>query len=230
MLGRVTLYRSNLAQEYPVSPPEMLGLMFPTIGLAGVESKVIRCYVSYESRCSLRYSHRVHMSSYDEGPRLSIGDRLIMAVASTDDRKGWLTSRKLPGWIIGVHFELDTFMEFTVLSIIEGLLQVIFLSVPQKFLDRCRLPPTTICVGTRLFWTYMTPFETEARARVLQNVGPSLEHWSSSARDVQKFLFQLRMSHIGEFYGIDPEYLPPVGFSCLYTIKICTFDFDRCFS
>ena len=213
MLGSVTLRRARLHHAYPETPPECRNLVYPCLGLDDVPHFVVKVEYQYRSVDPNIYPHRFKLLVDDDAPRLSVDDRVLLhdCEVGTFEMLESPESFIVDGWIIGIHFELKDFVEYTILGMFDGVLQVVFLDVPQSHIDRRCSPPHTVFLNRQCYWTYMTPYETESRARVIQKVGGDLRDWSPTYVQVQSHLMTLRMTNVRHFPLIDMVYFPPVS-------------------
>ena len=227
MLGYSSLRHFRLLRQYPAPPALGCDARFPLRDLGDINEFSIQAYVTYESDCPFLFPHRVHLSEYDDNPLLSIGDRLSISIPSRGNLSDHvLTAVEFKGWIVGIHFEVEKFVEFTVLAVLHGSLQIVFMGVPQDFIDRQHFPQNTISFGGVTYWTYMTPLEVEARARFLRGMSPTSNDWGHSASYVQSFLMTLRTTGVGDFYGVDLDDFPSVRI--LLILLIFSFDSRLC--
>ena len=213
MLGSVMLREANLHHHYTRSPPELVNVYYPISQLRRIKRNVAEVEYEYYSHDPNLIPHRFRLVLNDQTPRLSLGCRVWLRDydATTFQFLEDPDSYIVDGWIIGVHFEVRGFIEYTVLGWFDGVLQLVFLDVPHSFIDTPHSPPHTVLLDDECYWSYLTPFEVEQRARVLQRVGSDLKQWSPTYVQVQDQLMLLRWSNVSRFELIDLVYFPEVS-------------------
>lgn len=226
MLGSRLLRASGLDRKYTEAPPRQHGTAYPVLGLESIESTLFHgCYI-YRSVQPFHYPHRIQLCNlHPKSRRVALNDRIWIQLAcvTTQEYLDNSSSYTVEGWVIGVHFETCDLVEFTMVAYFQGVLQVVFVDVPQSHIDRTRCPPFTIMDSGVCYWMYMSVEEVEARARVIQAVDDDISNWSPTYRFVQEHLMRLRTSSVSLFELIDFRDFPPVrAFSRLPLSSLCS--------
>ena len=213
------LAKSGLRQIDVDGPPELPYANFMLRDLCLFRTITSVAAFRYFSPDTTKFPHRLFLLNQfldSHSPRLTLDDRISLRVACTlsesvDDMIP--TYLLLEGWIVGVHFEVDQYIEYTLLAIFQGILQVIFLEVPQRFVEQNVLYPNTMYVKNTWYWTYLPSPAIEARAKFIQNVDEDLVKWSSRSPAVHALLFLLRSTPVADFMAIDLRSFSLVSFS-----------------
>ena len=203
------LYRSGLSRQYPEGPPELDSSLFPLHDLQSGPGFLLTATFLYNSQNIFKFPHRLCLPEDfldEKSPTLGLDDRVTIRVARSleeliDEDPEFSV---LEAWIIGVHFEIFESVEFTLLGMFDGTLQVIFLEVPRRLVDRVNTLPNTMRYYGMWYWTYMPSIAIEARAKAIQNVGDDLEEWSYTYRTVHHCLMELRTKCVAHFVCVDP--------------------------
>ena len=174
----------------------------------------------------MRYPHRLRLPYHfldQHTPTLGLDDRVTIRVAEsmdepvTDDSDFLI----LEAWVIGIHFEVIEIVEFTLLGMFDGLLQVVFLEVPQRFVERGNTLHNTMRYKRVLYWTYLPSIAIEARAKVLQSVDDDLEEWSYTYPSVHHTLMELRTRGVAYFMGVEFAHFEKVSIPGLFLSLVC---------
>ena len=211
------LSRSGLGQYYPEGPPELSASLFPVDNLPVHPGFLLMASFLYHSEDMMRYPHHLCLQYHfldQHTPTLGLDDRVTIRVAKSvyepvTEESEFLI---LEAWVVGIHFEVIESVEFTLLGMFDGLLQVVFLEVPQRFVDRVNTLPNTMRYNRIWYWTYLPSIAIEARAKVLQSVDDDLEEWSFTYRSVHHTLMELRTRGVAHFVGVE--------FACFEKVSI----------
>ena len=203
------LSRAGLRPYSSKCPPELPRSSFLTSNLQGVRAIPLHCAFRYNSQDISRYPHRLFLLNTfldSKSPLVTLDDRVSIRLACTfaeslEDLSTPFTF--LEGWIVGIHFEVEHFVEYTMLAMFQGVLQVVFLEVPQRFVEQNVLYANTMLVEDVWFWTYLPSEAIEARAKVLQHVEDDLRDWSPTFLSVQNLLLLLRSACVADFVAVD---------------------------
>ena len=211
------LKKSRFQSYFPKDPPELPKSSFPVLPPLNQPIISHTAAVLAYSFDFLSYPHRLFLPNRYlnmNSPLIGLDDRVSLRVALSyrdvlhEDDSVMLD---LSGYVIGIHFEVVESVEFTLLAKFEGILQTVFLEVPQRFVRHHAIHRSTFVLQDNLFWTYLPSECIEARAKEIQGVGDDLEEWDKNFPSLHATLLALRSTKVGDFTALDPSKCRPVS-------------------
>ena len=211
------LSRAGLRPPPPDELPEYASFIFPADDAPQGPGLPLSATYIYRSRDIWRFPHRLRLRGQIcriGSIELQIGDRItvqIIRAASWFTANEFAKCRMLEAWVIGVHFDNGSSIEFSLLGVIDGILQIVFLEIPRIAVCSEVAYLNTTCRNSICYWTYMPSAAIEYRAKLIQGVGDDLSTWSPRYLDVHELLLKLRTRPIGHFVGLDPAHFGSVS-------------------
>lgn len=166
----------------------------------------------YKSSCAVVHPHRIKITGFGSGQSalhcVGLGTYLDIAICPgilvQKEKMDRLDGALVNGFVVGVHFEMESEVEFTVVAKYNFCLQVVFVTVPKPLIDYARCPPFTFKSNGVYYWSYLPVNSVDTGVRNLQGLNKDSPMATWTFMGVQYILSRLRKSPVFVIRFVDP--------------------------